>query len=176
VLPIYTTLSEAIDIERMPFVEIRDRLSREVITAIELLSPSSKHGDRERYLGMRRSFLRGPINLVEIDLLRSGARMPLEELPLCDYYVMVSTPEERPRVGIWPIHLREALPEVSIPLRPHDQPARLDLQQILNRVFDAAGYEHYIYAHLPQPPLSPEDAAWAQQLLQNPQSAIRDSQ
>ena len=31
-------------------------------------------------------------------------------MPLCDYCAVVSRVEERPRAGIWPIHLRERLP------------------------------------------------------------------
>jgi hypothetical protein len=47
---------------------------------------------------------------------------------------------------------------------PHPH-ARLDLQHVLQRIYDAAGYEDYIYEGLPQPRLSPEDAAWAAEFL-----------
>ena len=33
------------------------------------------------------------------------------------------------------------------------------------RVYDAADYGKYIYSETPQPPLSPEDGAWAQQFV-----------
>src|SRR5262245_17621717 len=50
----------AVDEERQPFVEIRDRQSRQVITVIELLSPSNKDPgpDRVQYLGKRGEILR----------------------------------------------------------------------------------------------------------------------
>ena len=35
-------------------------------------------------------------------------------------------------------------------------------------VYDASGYEDYIYAGAPEPPLAPEEAAWAQQLAPRP--------
>jgi hypothetical protein len=43
----------------------------------------------------------------------------------------------------------------------HDQ----DLQEMLHRLYDAAGYEDYIYSGAPQPPLTADDEAWAQQLV-----------
>ena len=60
--------------------------------------------------------------------------------------------------------LRERLPEIKIPLRGEDV-ARLDLQEVLHRIYDAAGYAYYIYTGEPEPLLSAEDAAWARQFL-----------
>ena len=88
--------------------------------------------------------------------------MPLEGLPACDYYVLVSRVEQRPGAGLWPIRLREQLPVIPIPLRPVHGDARLDLQEVLHRIYDAAGYADDIYEGQPEPRLSPENAAWAQ--------------
>jgi hypothetical protein len=68
------------------------------------------------------------------------------------------------RVGICPLRLRDRLPTIPIPLRAPDPDARLDLQQVLHDVYDAAGYEDYIYTGHPQPPLHPDDAAWVRTL------------
>ena len=59
------------DVEKVPFLEVRDRQGRELVTVIELLSPSNKRAgdDREQYLAKRRELLRSPAHLVEIDLL-----------------------------------------------------------------------------------------------------------
>src|SRR3982751_3659730 len=45
----------AVDMERVCYVEIRDRKDRQLITVIELLSPSNKYQgpDREQYLAKR---------------------------------------------------------------------------------------------------------------------------
>jgi hypothetical protein len=91
--------------------------------------------------------------------------LPLENLPACDYYVLVSRVEERLDAGLWPIRLRERLPIIPIPLRPPHADAQFDLQEVLHRIYDAAGYEDDIYQGQPQPRLSPEDAAWAQQFV-----------
>ena len=50
-------------------------------------------------------------------------------------------------------------------LRPGDADARIELQQVLHRIYDTAGYEYHIYSGPPDPPLSPADAAWAQKFL-----------
>lgn len=167
VAPAYGTIPPATDIERESFLEIRDRKSRELVTAIELLSPSNKKlgPDREQYLAKRRQLLNSGVHFVEIDLLRGWPRLPLDDLPDCDYYALVSRVEMRPKVGIWPIRLRDSLPVIPIPLRAPDPDARLDLQAILHRLYDAAGYADDIYAGQPQPPLHPADAVWANEIL-----------
>jgi hypothetical protein len=155
------------DVERVPFAEIRDRQTRELVTVIELLSPSNKRpgSDRDQYLAKRRALLSSHAHLVEIDLLRGGHPMPLAHRPPCAYSILVSRAEQRRAADFWPIALRQRLPEVPIPLRASDSDARVDLQDLLHRIYDAAGYEHFIYAGLPAPALSPEDADWARSLV-----------
>jgi len=161
--PAYAQIPGSVDTESLSFIEVRDRQSREVVTVIELLSPANKHPgpDREQYLSKRRRLFGANCNLVELDLLRGQPRLPLVGFPPCDYYALVSRPEDRPSVAVWPIGLRERLPAVPIPLRAPHANVVLDLQAILHRVYDAAGYEDYIYDGSPQPALSPEDATWA---------------
>jgi hypothetical protein len=156
-----------VDVERLSFIEIRDRDGWELVTVIELLSPSNKYtgADRDQYLAKRLQVLNSPVHLVEIDLLCGGPRMPMQNLPACDYCVLVSRADTRPDAGVWPIHLRDPLPPVQIPLRPPHPDARLDIQQILHRVYDAAGYEDYIYRGEPHPQLPPQNAAWARQII-----------
>lgn len=165
--PMYGRWSPTVDIERHSYLEIRDRHDRHLVTVIEVLSPSNKRTspDREQYLAKRRQIYASNVHLVEIDLLRGGPRLPLDDLPDCDYCVLVSRAEDRPRVGIWPLRLCERLPVIPIPLRAPDTDARLDLQQALNRLYDAAGYEDYIYTGSPQPPLPSDDATWSRQFL-----------
>jgi hypothetical protein len=118
--------------------------------------------DREQYLMKRKEILAGQAHFVEIDLLRLGGRMPVEGMPECDYCVMVSRYELRPRVGLWPIRLRDRLPVIPVPLNLPDPDARVDLQQLLHTVYDSARYENYIYDGAPEPPLAGEDAAWVE--------------
>jgi hypothetical protein len=162
--PAYGRVLPSVDQIRESFIEIRDRESRQLITVIEILSPTNKAtgSDREQYLGKRKVILAGNTHLVEIDLLRGGNRMPIEELPRCDYLIMVSRSYERPRVELWPVGLREQLPEVPVPLRHGDSDATIDLQCLLHEQFDAAGYKYYIYNGQPQPALDNSDVTWAE--------------
>ncbi len=151
------------NVRRVPFLEVRDRLGRELITVLELLSPANKRAgaDREQYVAKREQLLQSAGHFVEIDLLRGGRPMPLKNRPKCDYSVLVSRAEARPWAGFWPIRLRQRMPVIPIPLLPGDPDARIDLQEILDLVYDAAGYDDFIYAGRPEPQLSSKDGAWA---------------
>ncbi len=155
------------DIERLPFLEIRDRQSREQVTVIELLSPSNKKRgeDRGKYLETRRGVLKSTAHLIEIDLLRGHDPMPLVGRPECAYSVLVSRAQLRPVVDFWPIGLRDRLPVIPVPLRAPDDDARVDLKEAVDQVYDEAGYTHFIYDGVPDPPISAEDAEWARQFL-----------
>jgi hypothetical protein len=157
------------DVERLAFVEIRDRRSRELVTVIEVLSPSNKQSgsSRDQYLAKRQELLDSKASLVEIDLLRGGKPMPLDDLPdrAYAYSVLVSRVEDRPKAGFWSIGLRDRLPIIPVPLRAPANDARLDLQEALNHVYDVSGYEDYIYSGVPDPPLDGKDQDWAENLI-----------
>jgi hypothetical protein len=157
----------SVDMEGQSVIEIRDRLTREVVTVVELLSPSNKMPgpDRQQYLAKRGRLLSSATNFVEIDLLRGGPRMPMADVPECDYCVLVSRAEDRPQAGIWPVRLRDRLPVIPIPLRAGDPIPQLDLQHVLHRVYDEADYQKYVYDDPVKPPLNANDAAWAAQLV-----------
>jgi hypothetical protein len=148
------------DVERVAYLEIRER-GGDLVTIVELLSLANKRDDRLSYLAKREAVLNSPTHLVEIDLLRGGRPMPEADRPPCDYSVLVSRPGGRPRAGFWPIALRDRLPRIPIPLRSPDPDAHIDLQAVLDHVYDASGYEDFIYRGQPDPPLSNDDAAWA---------------
>jgi hypothetical protein len=166
--PVRVVLPE-VEEERKPFIQIRDRDLQQVVTVLELLSPTNKKpgGKRRQYLHKRNVILNSSVHLVEIDLFRSGERMPGAEGDFT-YSVLVSRAADRPEAGLWPVKLRERLPVVPVPLNPGDADARLDMQEILNIVYDAARYATYLYEARPNPPLSAEDAAWAEGLLPRP--------
>ncbi len=149
-------------------VEIRDRLERRLVTAIEVLSPTNKRGEgREEYLEKRRRILHSSAHLVEIDLLRRGHRIPMgRELPLAPYYAYVGRQEIRPDTDVWPIGLDRSLPQVPIPLLPDDADVMLDLQQALGTVYDLSDYDLEIdYTRPPEVSLMPEQSAWVDQHL-----------
>lgn len=153
---------------KVPYLEVADADGTAVVAVIELLSPSSKYAgdDRESYLTKRRELLGTGVNFVELDFLRGGPRMPLRGLASCDYYVMVSRPAARPEADVWPLRLRDPLPSIPVPLRPGEPEPLVDLQAVLHRTYDGAGYGRRIYRHDPEPRLAPADAEWAEQLIE----------
>jgi hypothetical protein len=161
--PVYIVEPTLFEIEKVRYLGIYDPAGQELITSIELLSPSNKYAgpDRESYLAKRRELLRSTGHFVELDLLRGGHRVPATAIPPCDYCAVVSRVEERPRTGVWPWKLREPIPNLPVPLRSPDPDASIDVKLVLDEVYDAGGYSDHIYNGLPEPRLSAEDAAWA---------------
>lgn len=148
------------------YLEVRDVETGEVITVIEILSPSNKLEDRKRYERKRLRVLASMTNLVEIDLLRSGKPMEMTgNFPQTHYRILVSRALQRPRGQVFPCSLRQPIPDIPIPLRPGEDEPRLPLNEILHRLYESAGYDLFIdYQQPPTPPLAEEDAAWARQL------------
>jgi len=136
-MPMPTTVKEG-------YLEIRRVKTGEVVTAIEILSPSNKRpGEgRDAYIRKRRQVLGSSTHLVEIDLLRTGEKMPaIGEVPPTDYRILVSRGDRRPNAMVYAFTLREAIPVFPLPLRPQDPEPLVDLQTLLNNLYDLAGYD-----------------------------------
>jgi hypothetical protein len=150
------------------YLEIRDAQTQAMVTVIEMLSPSNKAlGEgRDAYEEKRRQVLSTLTNLVEIDLLRGGKPMEMQPLPQGDYRILVRVGWERPQARLYACSVRQALPEIPVPLRRGEQEARLPLGQLLADIYARAHYDLRLdYSQPPEPPLSPPDAAWADTLL-----------
>jgi hypothetical protein len=149
-------------------IEIIDVIDWAVVTVIELLSPSNKlvgSVARTDYMRKRQQVLDSTTHRIEVDLLRSGARVAKWNLD-CDYLVHVSRTEQRPKGLLWPIRLREQLPVIRIPLRRTDEGTVLDLQAVLNAAYGNGALDRSVdYRRDPVPLLGPADAAWADKLL-----------
>ncbi|MBI3760794.1 MAG: DUF4058 family protein [Chloroflexi bacterium] len=147
-------------------IEIRDVAERQLVTAIEVLSPTNKRSDgREEYLAKRRRILFSTAHLMEIDLLRTGERVPMQRpLPPAPYFVFLSRSETRPMTEIWPIRLNEPLPVVPAPLLPGDADVPLDLQSAFTAMYDLLRYSRAVdYTEPPEIPLKGEAALWAEE-------------
>jgi hypothetical protein len=152
------------------YLKILDQNSQRVVTVIELLSATNKltGPDRDAYMAKRNEYLASRVNLVEIDLLRAGPRMPLSEPPpkIRDYYAMVSRAWEFPRVGFWEFSVRDFLPDVPVPLARNESDVVLPLRKCLDRAYDEGTYwRRSLYDASLNPPLSRSDAAWVRGLL-----------
>ena len=153
-------------------VEIQEVATREVVTVIELLSPSNKTegtAGRQSYLDKRDEVMASAANWVEIDLLRTGKPPPTRPRFARHQYLVYSSPVDlRPKAKAWPMHLHEPLLVVGIPLRSPDPDAPLDLRAALDLAYDRAAYDATVnYRKPPTPPLPPQLSRWANKLLKS---------
>lgn len=61
--------------------------------------------------------------------------------------------------------LRERLSVIRIPLRESDRDVSLDLQTLIDQCYHNGRYDSIDHSLEPVPPLEPEDAVWADELL-----------
>jgi hypothetical protein len=149
-------------------IEIRDTAGRQLVTAIEFLSPTNKRGaGRIEYLSKRCRILVSTAHLLESDLLRQGQRVPMQDpLPPTEYFILLSRAENRPVTGVWPVTLHDPLSTVPIPLLSSDPDVLLDLQQAFTATYDLLGYDLAIdYTQPPDVPLEGEATRVAEGLL-----------
>lgn len=151
------------------FLEIRAADGGQLVTAIEVLSPTNKRGPgASEYRTKRREILASETHFIEIDLLRVGERFPVAgPLPSVPYFVILSRSNLRPRIEVWPISIDAVLPRVPIPLLAGDPDSELDLQLAVRSVYDLYHYDADInYLRPPSLPLPLEQTEWAEKLLQ----------
>lgn len=151
------------------YLEIREVATSYVVTAIEILSPKNKRAGegRKAYERKRKEVLTTTTHLVEIDLLRGGKPMLfLGEVPPSDYRIVVSRGDRRPLAQLYGFSVRQAIPSFPLPLQSEDAEPLVDLQALLNGVYERARYNLAIdYRQEPVPPLKEEDVVWADTLL-----------
>jgi hypothetical protein len=158
---------------RENYLEIRSTEEPEaLITVIELLSPDDKRpGDgRDQYLEKRGAVLASRTNLLEIDLLRAGHRMPdYGEASSAAYRLLISRGADRPRAVLYPFGIRDPLPPLPVPLRPGEAEPIVDLGLVLAHVYARGRFGQRIdYRRPPVPLLSPDDEGWADAWLREP--------
>jgi hypothetical protein len=159
------------DERREYFLLIRGRASHEIITVLELLSPTNKRpgaSGSEIYLEKRQEILDGLSHFVELDLVRGGKRLPLHtSKPLGqDYYALVSRRNRRPRAELYRWTLRQPMPEIFIPLAKGDPDVPLDLQAAFTNVYRRTRYDLSIDYDAPlAPPPVDDQQEWLRELL-----------
>lgn len=130
---------------REKFIDIYElKPERRLVTSIEVLSPSNKkrrsRGWR-KYLRKRQALLLGKANLVEIDLLRGGDRMPmLDPWPASPYTLLVAREESGPRCRVWPAFMDRPLPAIPVPLSRPDADLTLALQPLVDAIYERGRY------------------------------------
>ncbi len=161
---------------REGYLEIREVATKEVITVIEILSPTNKRPGRgrEAYSEKRQQVLGSRTHLVEIDLLRGGAPLPISGGIRGSYRILVSRSDCRPNAALYVFNLPDPIPTFTLPLRSRDHEPTIDLHSLLDLVYERAGYDIAIsYNREPVPTLSTAEANWMDALLR--QKQIRTS-
>jgi hypothetical protein len=154
---------------RESYLEVREVGTGEIITVIELLSPKNKRpGEgRKAYDTKRQQVFGSGTHLVEIDLLRGGEPMPILGNQIqSDYRILVSRSELRPQAELYPFNLQEQIPSFILPLRKGDTEPLVDLQSVIQDLFDRAGFDLAIdYSREPVPQIGEDDLVWVSELL-----------
>jgi hypothetical protein len=138
---------------RQRSVLIYDAAGKRIVTAIEILSPWNKAPGKPlaTYLKKREQYVNSETNLVEIDLIRTGdwtemiGPFHLPEYARTTYRVSVSQPEV---LGpyLYPIAMNAKLPTIKVPLRLQDPPAKLNLQELLEKAYEMGRYDRIDYS------------------------------
>jgi hypothetical protein len=158
-------------------VEIHAAGGERLVTSVEMLSISNKtpgSGGRDLFRAKQQELLVSGVHLVEIDLLRGGThatlipeRMLRERAGPFDYHVCIHRVERRNAYQVAPIRLPQRLPVIPVPLTAEVPDVTVDLQALFDRCYDVGLYGRRVRYRewQPIPPLSEEQARWAEQVL-----------
>lgn len=162
------TLIEPYSTERVVerYIELRDAKTREVVTVIEILSPTNKAPNTEglrAFQNKRNTVMQSNPNWIEIDLLRAGERYEIVA-SRSDYMTLLKRAHTDGPYEVWFFNLRDTMPTIAVPLRPPFEDVPLNLQSAFETTFERALYANSIdYAADPPPPeLSADDSLWLQ--------------
>ena len=147
------------------YIEVRTKDDRQVVTVIELLSPTNKADGLTQFQAKRHGLHAAGVHFLQIDLLRGGGpRLLPEAVPPHDYNAMLLRGGDT-AADVWMWTLRDPLPVLPVPLAGDDADVTLDLRAALDATYDANQYERFIYNNVTpadlDPPLAGGDAAWA---------------
>ncbi len=137
--------------------------SHELITSIEILSPSNKASPGwGEFVMKRRALIAQGVNLVEIDLLLAGQRFDSPEiLPKGDYFTFVSRADHRMQCEVYAWSIRRTLPKIPIPLKAPDPDMVVDLSSLFAMTYERGRYARSLpYGKPLNLPLSPVDLDW----------------
>jgi hypothetical protein len=150
------------------YLEVREVATKELITVIEVLSPTNKPMGEGRsvYETKRIKILTSMTNLVEIDLLRSGKSMMIQGAPRSQYRILVSRSSGRPNADLFAFDLQEEIPDFPMPLRGEMPEPIVSLQAILNETYRRGCLGLLIdYSAALVPKLEEDDRLWMQEIL-----------
>jgi hypothetical protein len=125
------------------YLEVCEAGTDGVVTVIEILSPKNKRKGpgRTAYEEKRHKILSSYSHLVELDLLRSGTPMAMQGADSgFDYRILVSRSERRPTAELYGFMVQEVIPRFSLPLKATSESVMVNLQEIVQGVYERGGY------------------------------------
>jgi hypothetical protein len=165
---------------RESYIEIHLSEDRDLVTAIEVLSPANKLSGKGRaaYVRKRQRLFDSAVNLVEIDLVRAGRPMPVRgDIPSTDYRILVSRADTQPTSQMYVFNLPALIPTIPIPLDTGDDEPALALNNIFHDAYHRARFDLLVnYGQPPVPPLAEAAASWAAGLVATATAADVDAQ
>ena len=165
--PIAIPFAAAIDEVRDTWIEIRRLPYERLVTAIEVLSPTNKGSSGlTEYLDKRHRLRTQRVNLVEIDLLIAGRRLPMARpLPPGHFFAIVCRASKSETGDVYAWSLQQPLPKIPIPLEAPDPDVFLDLAEVFALAYQRGRYARLINYDRPLDlPLHPQDKEWAEKV------------
>lgn len=152
-LPIDDQLVE--DAERVIIIYSADE-NRLPVLVIEMLSPSNKLGNKDRYIEKRKELIQAKLVLVEIDLLHA-IPSPIYRVPIyphddgsTPYYIALTNPHtEKLGTAVYQFGINQPMPRIRLPLLAGDS-VLCDFDVVYQTTFQRGRYHQDInYADAP---------------------------
>jgi len=147
-----------------------------VCTHLDLASRENKtteHPTRTLYSQQQRQDIWDGVNRVDFDLLREGQPTTLasvallpKSLDVAPYSATLYRDADPNRLTVHQFGLFDLLPKIAVPLGKGYSDIHVDLASLISECYEGARYDRWgIYARPCDPPLTPEQQAWAEGIL-----------
>src|SRR5262249_61469493 len=85
--------------------------------------------------------------------------MPMRQpWPNSPYYILAARKEQVPRCQVWCAYTTRPLPRLAVPLAPGDMDVEIELQPLVDEIYERAQFAGLIdYKRAINPPLSPPE-------------------
>jgi len=156
---------ELLDVPTQLYIRVVHWPEHRLVTDFELLSPTNKKrgaDDRAAYLSRRQDLLRHEVNLVEVDLLIGGERLPMRgPLPAGEYFAFLTRWQTSGHCDVYAWSIRQPLPTIPIPLRTEDGEVGLDLAAAFLQTYERGRYSRLLSYNEPPVLLAEDNRQWA---------------
>jgi len=157
--------------QREPFLEVRQKSSGDrLVTLIEMVSPANRtHAEGRRSYELHRQQVKTEgANIVELELVLQGHTVldaDLSGVIDSQYACVVTRASRTMKQEPYGAVLGKRLPRIRLPMLTEDRDLVLDVQALVNRVYDRCFDGQIDYSVDPKVPLSDDDRRWLDVLL-----------